>query len=123
RHHEVLEQPHVAPLPVLGVAVEPVVAAFELQPHLLARHAGAAVAEAGRQLPLPQVAWLENVVVDRDDVGEVVDLGRDIGGDTGWTHDISYAKSSFAQSYLGGRAPASRRCYSPDLMADDLTAE
>jgi hypothetical protein len=44
--------------------MEPVVAADELEAHLLTGNPWPSVAEAGRQLALPEVTRLEDVVID-----------------------------------------------------------
>ena len=55
-------------------------AAAEVDPDLLLHGARATIAQGRRELPLPQVAGLEDVVVDRDDVRQVGFGGRD------WRH-------------------------------------
>ena len=63
------------------VAIKPVVAAFELQTDLLLHNSRATFALGGRQLLLPEVLRLHDVIVNRDDQGEVFLGGRDVAHD------------------------------------------
>ena len=68
---EIVEDPHVAPLPIGNVALEAVVAALELEPNLLADGPRASVANRRGELLLPELAWFEHVIVDGDDQREI----------------------------------------------------
>ena len=79
-HDEVVEEPDVGPRAVLDVALHRERAALERALGLLPHATGSTVAECGGELALPQVTRLEDVVVDRDDEGEVLLRRRGGGG-------------------------------------------
>ena len=74
-HDEVVEEPDVGPGAVFDAALHREDAALERALRLLAHAAGSALAQRGRELALPEISGLEDVVVDRNDEGEVL-FGR-----------------------------------------------